>query len=194
MKFNLRDIYRDEIESCLKLAQGFTSQIEEFEEKIEKQAKLDEDTKLLMTIPGISFFSALLIISEIGDYRRFSSGRKLCCFAGLVPSIHASGGKIRHGRIIKQGSANLRFALLQAIPHLIRKHHGLAGHYHRISRKKGVKTARIAISRKLLAIMLTMLKTRIPFRVDTGFKEKPMVCLPCRQAGLSASARALIRP
>lgn len=177
-KFNLRDIYRCEIDSCLKLAEAFTDQIKEFEEKIEKEATLNEDTKLLMTVPGISFFSALLITAEMGDYRRFSTGRKLCCFAGLVPSIRASGGKIRHGRIIKCGSANLRFALLQAIPHLIRQHHGLARHYYRISRKKGVKTARIAISRKLLAIMLTMLKTRTPFRVDTRFSEKPMLALP----------------
>ena len=183
-KFSLRDIYRDEINSCLKLVEGFTSQIKEFEQKIEKQAKLDEYTKLLMTIPGISFFSALFITSEIGDYRRFSSGRKLCCFAGMVPSINASGGKIRYGRIIKRGSANLRFALLQAIPHLIRKHDGLARHYYRISRKKGVKTARIAISRKLLAIILTMLKTRQPFRVDIAVQEKDkpilrkMLCLP----------------
>jgi len=186
--FTLRDIYRDEINSCLSLAEGFTAQIALFEEKIESQAKLDDDTKLLMTIPGISFFSALLITAEIGDYKRFSSGRKLCCFAGLVPSIHASGGKIRHGRIIKQGSANLRFALLQAIPHLIRKHGGLAGHYYRISKKKGTKTARIAVSRKLLAIMLTMLKTRTLFRVDKRIiKEKPFACLP-------ASARALDQP
>jgi len=184
--FTLRDIYRDEIESCLKLVESITCQIAVFEEKIEKQANLDEETKLLMTVPGISFFSALLITAEIGDYRRFSSGRKLCCFAGLVPSIHASGGKIRHGRIIKQGSANLRFALLQAIPHLVRKHAGLARHYQRISRKKGTKTARIAISRKLLSIMLTMLKTRQQFRVDTGVKRESIAHLP-------ASARASFR-
>jgi len=186
LKFSLRDIYRLEIESCMILAEAFTKQIMEFEERIEKQAVADDDTRLLITVPGISFFSALLITAEIGDYRRFSSGRKLCCFAGLVPSIHASGGKIQHGRIIKQGSANLRFALLQAIPHLIRKHQGLARHYHRISRKKGVKTARIAISRKLLAIMLTMLKTRQPFRTDTRVKRESIAHLP-------ASARALSR-
>lgn len=113
-KFSLRDIYREEIESCMTLAEAFSQQIAAFEERIEKQAVADENTKLLMTVPGISFFSALLISAEIGDYRRFPSGRKLCCFAGLVPSIHASGGKIQHSRIIKQGSANLRFALLQA--------------------------------------------------------------------------------
>lgn len=186
-KFFLRDIYREEINSCSTLAASFTKQIAVFEEKIEKQAAMDENTKLLMTVPGISFFSALLINAEIGDYRRFPSGRKLCCFAGLVPSIHASGGKIRQGRIIKQGSANLRFALLQAIPHLVRKHYGLAKHYQRISRKKGTKTARIAVSRKLLVIMLTMLKTRQPFRVDIGVQRESIARLP-------ASARALNQP
>ena len=183
-KFSLREIYRREIDSCLSLADSFSIQIGEFEKEIEAVAKVNEDTRLLMTIPGISFFSALLISGEIGDYRRFSSARKLACFAGLVPSVHASGGKIHHGHIIRQSNANLRFALLQAIPHLIRKHDGLAKHYYHISRKKGTKTARIAISRRLLGIMLTMLKNREPFRLDhessgTG----PAVSLP-------ASARA----
>lgn len=184
LKFELRDIYRQEINSCLSLADSFSSQIGEFEKKIEAQAKVDEDTRLLMTIPGISFFSALLISGELGDYRRFPSARKLCCFAGLVPSIHASGGKIRHGHIIRQSNANLRFALLQAIPHLIRKHDGLAKHYYHISRKKGTKTARIAVSRRLLGIMLTMLKNREPFRLDHEVSgTEPALSLP-------ASARA----
>ena len=182
---SLRSIYREEINSSLELAKAVTREIEIFEEKIELKAKLDEDTKILMTVPGISFFSALLIISEIGDYRRFPSARKLCCSAGLVPSIHASGGKTRTGRIIKQGSANLRFALLQAIPHLVRKHDGLAKQYYRISKKKGIKTARIALSRKLLAIMLSMLRKREPFRSDIQVKKET-------KANLSASAIALV--
>jgi transposase len=116
-----------------------------------------------MSIPGISFFSSLLITSEVGDYSRFSSSRKLCSFAGLVPSVHASGGKTRLGSITKQGSTNLRFVLLQAVPHVIKKSGSLRNLYYRVTRKHGAKTGRIAVSRKLLAVMLTMLKTRKQF-------------------------------
>ena len=36
-----------------------------------------EEIKLLQTIPGIGLFSALMIYSEIGDIRRFTSSSKL---------------------------------------------------------------------------------------------------------------------
>jgi transposase len=54
------------------------------------------DVKLLMTIPGIGYYSALLVKSEIGDVSRFPFGERLCSYAGLVPSTHASGNTVRH--------------------------------------------------------------------------------------------------
>ena len=44
----------------------------------------DEDVRLLMMIPGIGYYSALLIKSEIGEISRFPDGEKLCGYAGLV--------------------------------------------------------------------------------------------------------------
>jgi len=58
----------------------------------------------LCTMPGIGAYSALLILSEIGDVHRCPDSRHLCSYAGLVPSVHASGGKTRLGRLTKQGS------------------------------------------------------------------------------------------
>jgi transposase len=163
---DLREIYRQEIDSCLRLCDSLEEQVNLFSKEIEKKAVLSDDAKLLMTIPGISFFSSLLITSEIGDYRRFVSSRKLCSFAGLVPSVYASGGKTRLGRITKLGSANLRFVLLQAVPHVIKKSHHLGSLYFKVRRKHGEKVARIAVARRLLAVMLTMLKKRTGFKQD----------------------------
>jgi transposase len=42
-------------------------------------------TKLLMTIPGISYYSALLVMSEIGNINRFPDSSHLCSYAGLIP-------------------------------------------------------------------------------------------------------------
>jgi transposase len=162
----IRSIYKLEILSCLIMYEEITKQIEIFEMQIRNQANADENTKLLMTIPGISFYSALLIMSEIGDYKRFSSSRKLCRFAGLVPSVYASGGKIRRGRITKQGSVNMHFVLLQAVTHVTRKSPYLKRLYDRIKRKHGGNTARIAVARKLLCVMLVMLRQRRAFNAD----------------------------
>lgn len=165
-KLTLRSIYQEEIQSCFLICDYLKIQIKKFEDEIERLAVKNDDTKLLMSIPGISFFSSLLITSEIGNHQRFLSSRKLCSFAGLVPSVHASGGKTRTGSITKQGSANLRFVLLQAVPHVVKKSKRLGNLYYRVSRKHGVKSARIAVARRLLAIMFAMLKTRQEFMPD----------------------------
>lgn len=162
----LRPIYQQEIQSCFTIIDDLQQEIRIFEKEIKEKATVNEDTKLLMSIPGISFFSALLIVSEIGDYHRFSSSRKLCSFAGLVPSVYSSGGKTRRGAITKQGSANMRFVLLQAVQHVVRKSIRLGKLYERIRRKHGGNVARIAVSRKLLSTMLIMLKTRTLFQTD----------------------------
>jgi Transposase IS116/IS110/IS902 family len=47
--------------------------------------------KLLTTIPGIGYYSALFLVSEINDVNRFPDSYHLCSYAGLVPSTHSSG-------------------------------------------------------------------------------------------------------
>ena len=71
-------------------------------------AEGDEDVRLLMNIPGIGYYSAVLMKSEIGDVSRFPSGERFCSYAGLVPSTQASGGTVRNGDITKEGSRWLR--------------------------------------------------------------------------------------
>jgi len=75
---------------------------------VKRMVAEDPDCRLLKSIPGIGDFFAALIKSEIGDIGRFPSASKLCSYAGLVPSTHASGGKVWHGRLTKQGSRWLR--------------------------------------------------------------------------------------
>ena len=57
-----------------------------------------------LTMPGIGAFSALLILSEIGDISRFPDAEHLSSYGGLVPCTWSSGGKTHRGPITKQGS------------------------------------------------------------------------------------------
>ncbi len=63
---------------------------------------------ILTTIPGIGYFSALLIYAEIGDINRFPNSKKLCSYAGLVPTVRQSGNRVIRGRITKEGNGLLR--------------------------------------------------------------------------------------
>ena len=55
-----------------------------------------------MTIPGIGYYSALLVKSEIGTVDRFPDGEKVCSYAGLAPSVSISGRYRRYGSITRR--------------------------------------------------------------------------------------------
>jgi transposase len=99
------------ITSYIHLIESLDTEIIDISKEILSIAKEDEMAKLLMTIPGIGYYSALLIVSKIGDIDRFPDSYHLCSYAGLVPSTHSSGGITYHGRITKTGSKYLRWIL-----------------------------------------------------------------------------------
>jgi transposase len=63
---------------------------------------------------GIETHSAMVLATEIGDWRRFDSPRQLMAYLGLVPTEHSSGERRRQGAITKCGDAHCRHVLVQA--------------------------------------------------------------------------------
>jgi transposase len=109
---NLSD-YR--IDGYLRIIESLDSEINQITKQIESCVKDDESARLLTTIPGIGYYSALLIASEIGDINRFADSHHLCSYAGLVPSTHSSGGITHYGKITKTGSRHIRWVLTECI-------------------------------------------------------------------------------
>jgi transposase len=70
--------------------------------------------KGLMTLRSIDFISALTIVAEIGDLRRFPHPRDLMSYLGLVPSEHSSGNSTRRGGLTKTGNTHVRRILIEA--------------------------------------------------------------------------------
>ena len=66
---------------------------------------------------GIDTLTAMLILAELHDFRRFGSARALMAFLGLVPGEDSSGEKHRRGRITKMGNALVRRVLVEASWH-----------------------------------------------------------------------------
>src|SRR5215216_1044838 len=66
---------------------------------------------------GIDTLTAMLILAELHDFRRFGSARALMAFLGLVPGEDSSGEKHRRGRITKMGNALVRRILVEASWH-----------------------------------------------------------------------------
>jgi len=171
-KLELREVYRRQLDWHLTALGNISVQIKEMSEVIEKTAKADFDCRLLATIPGIGYFNALLIKSEIGDIARFANANKLCSYAGLIPSTYASADKVRHGRITKRGSKWLRKALVDSITSGCRHEGRLAYVYRKLKKSKGTGKARVATARKLCHIIFAMLTDKQPFREFAPVKQR----------------------
>jgi transposase len=110
------------------------------------------ETEALTSIHGIGLYSALLIVAEIARPDRFRSADQAAAYAGLTPRVTQSGATERRGPISKQGSAWLRWILVQAAIKVVRRDEALKRFYTRVRRRAGVRRARIAVARKLAEI------------------------------------------
>lgn len=109
----LRKIDDLKVPGYLILLESIDAEAHEASKVVSREAADYEGAKLLMTIPGISFYSALLLVSEVRDVARFPDSDSLAAYAGLVPSMYSSGGTTFHGRITKTESPYLRWILGQ---------------------------------------------------------------------------------
>lgn len=155
---SLSENYKIALEGYLAVLETVRDEIKRVSKSIEKLAGEDRDARLLMTIPGMGYYSALLTASEIGDVKRFPSAKQLCSYAGLVPSTYASGNVCFHGHITKQGSRWLRWILIEAAIHAVKRPGPLRHFYFKVERKKGGQIAKVATARKLLEWIYHILK------------------------------------
>lgn len=173
LALSLRECFTQELKGYFRLLESFNSEIKEVDKKIRELALERDETRLLMTMPGIGYYSALLIYAEIGEIQRFPSAGHLCSYAGLVPSVHSSGGKTHHGHITKEGSKWLRWILVEISRHIAQGSLRFYALFKRVEKRHGKSAARIAIAREALRIIYRMLKYKEPFR--GALKEKSVL-------------------
>jgi len=172
MNLDLTDVERYQMDQHLELIRHCNVQIKKTEERIEDYVAYNPQVKLLMTIPGVSFYSGLAIAGEIGDIQRFSSAKKLTCFAGLNPSVSQSGDKCYTGHIAKQGDKHLRWMLGQCANVAIMHDSALAKIYQRIKKRRGHNIAITAVARKMLCFIYVMLTHNIKYQALQIHKAK----------------------
>ena len=75
----------------------------------------DRGYQVIVALPGIGPVLGAVIIAEIGDVTRFRTAAHLCSWAGLTPRHRESDVKVVRGHVTKQGSRQLRWAVIEAI-------------------------------------------------------------------------------
>ena len=167
VKEELSRVDRLTLEANLRQIELLNQLVDEADLRIALEAANNEDVRLLMTIPGVDYYTALLILTEIGDINRFPSPEKLVSWIGLAPRVRQSGGKLRSGAITKEGSPRLRWALVQAAWVAVRCDEHLSEKYRRIARRRGEGKAIVAVAREIVVATYHMLTRREPYRFSS---------------------------
>lgn len=106
--------------------------------------------KLLITLPGIGITTAMTLLVQLGDVKRFKRLDDLCSYVGLIPRIHASGDRVVTGKMIKRGSKVLKILLIEASWEAVRKDVALMATFNQLALRMNKNKAIIRIARKLL--------------------------------------------
>jgi transposase len=171
----------------LEVAKVLEDKIKELDRMIGKSQSAEE--KLLESIPGIGPLFSSMIATEIDGIKRFNSPAKLAAYAGVVPTTHASGGRVFNGRLLWQCNKWLRWALVEASWSAI-QFSGYFGGIYRTARARG-KNKNIAITmvaHRMAKIIWLLLQERRPYTETLPDRSAEQVTVaPCRKALCFAS-------
>jgi transposase len=88
--------------------------IRAIEARMKELFKETEQHTLVQSMPGVGFILAVVILQEIGDIGRFGSAERFASYSGVTPRVHASGGKVRYGRLRSDTNHYLKWAFSEA--------------------------------------------------------------------------------
>jgi transposase len=105
------------VDAHLALIDAVIAQMAEVERELRRLARSDRRLVALQTIFGVGAIVACHLLAEIGDAHRFRRADQVVRIAGLDPVVLDSAESKRRGKLSKQGSPHLRWALIQAAQH-----------------------------------------------------------------------------
>jgi transposase len=136
------------------LVDELEQQIGDVEKQLKSELKPMADAQRLKTLPGVGTVLGATIYLEIGAITRFASPERLASYAGLVPVVHASGGRVFYGPTTNRSNLYLRWAFVEAANLVAgrRKVHPqrhVSRLYTRLRVLKGHQKAAVAVARHL---------------------------------------------
>ena len=126
------------------------------DKRVRQEAKADETTRRLMSVPGVGVVTALAFRHTIDDPTRFRSAQAVGAYLGLTPRRKQSGDLDFNGRISKWGDRLMRTYLFEAasvLLHRTQRWSALKAWGTRLMKRIGAKKAKVAVARKIAIIL-----------------------------------------
>jgi transposase len=161
-----------------------SGQVRELEQRLEQLVDVTEPMQWLLSMPGVGVILAATIALEIGEVGRFPSGEQLASYAGTTPRVHASGGKVRYGRLRADVNRYLKWAFAEAANSVALNFRRCPDRhvsrlYARVRQRKGHPKAVGAVARHLAEAAFHVLRKKQVYR-------DPELDRGCTNPGVSA--------
>ena len=105
---------RERITIALAKIDALEAQLAALERELRQLARRQTGCRALMRLYGMGELTSLVTLCELGDVGRLSASRKAVRLAGIDIGVHRSDRRARAGKLTRQGSAQLRWALYEA--------------------------------------------------------------------------------
>jgi transposase len=141
---------REQITVALTMIDSLDAQAAPITRELRLYARRQPGCRALMKHYGIGELTAVTILAELGDARRFSSSRHAVRYAGLDITVHQSDQRRAAGHLSRQGPPALRWALFEAAQAARRPGSPDRAYYDQAAERLGGNRACLALARKLL--------------------------------------------
>lgn len=142
---------REQITVAIAMVDALEAQIAPIDKRLRAYARRQAGCKALMAYYGIGELTAVTILAELGDCRRFSSSRQAVRYAGLDITVYQSDRHRAPGHISRQGPPALRWALYEAAQVARRGERSPDREYYLEAKERiGGNRACLSVARKLL--------------------------------------------
>lgn len=157
------------VEQMLAQLDGLNEQVRQFEQRLGELVEVTPEMQRLESLPGVGVILAATIALEIGEIGRFLSAERLASYAGTVPRVHASGDRVRYGRVRVDVNRYLKWAFAEAansvaVNYKRRTERHVSRLYARLRAKKGHNKAVGAVARHLAEASFHVLSGRQDYR------------------------------
>jgi len=156
-------------QELLELLDRLHPSIRELTAAVEQEAGKRPEVLRLMTHPGVGPLTALAYVLIIGTPERFSCGKQLGSYVGMIPSEDSSSAKQRLGHISKQGNSLLRFLLVEAAQAAARINDAWCRRFARLAIRRHRSIAKVAMGRRLAIRLYWMWRNQCDYSPSMEF-------------------------
>lgn len=147
---NLSLAGRQMVDTAQRAIDALSEQCTPLRAQLQAIGRRQPGARALMTHYGIGALSAAIIWAELGDCRRFTSSDQAVRFSGLDITVYSSDAKRSAGKLARQGSPELRWALFEASKSASRASSPDHAYYCEVKERLGGKRPALSVARKLV--------------------------------------------